>query len=113
MSIIPDQCLYFCAEAKQDLMTYVGFVQDLVSDPESSLTGEEKVTHFPLGFSNICLYGLLLIIALGPFCGCAYFHEGPIGPGAVKRRSEGENDVCTRPPAGLSCHINISDFLLG
>ncbi|XP_077954992.1 ankyrin repeat domain-containing protein 45 isoform X1 [Gasterosteus aculeatus] len=30
------------AEAKQDLMTYVGFVQDLVSDPESSLTGEEK-----------------------------------------------------------------------
>lgn len=47
MSIIPDQCLYFCAEAKQDLMTYVGFVQDLVSDPESSLTGEEKVTHFP------------------------------------------------------------------
>ncbi|XP_054458119.1 ankyrin repeat domain-containing protein 45 isoform X2 [Anoplopoma fimbria] len=30
------------AEAKQDLMSYVAFVKDLVSDPESSLTKKEK-----------------------------------------------------------------------
>ncbi|XP_029309668.1 ankyrin repeat domain-containing protein 45 [Cottoperca gobio] len=30
------------AEAKQDLMSYVAFVKDLVSDPEKNLTKEEK-----------------------------------------------------------------------
>ncbi|XP_044077078.1 ankyrin repeat domain-containing protein 45 isoform X2 [Siniperca chuatsi] len=34
------------AEAKQDLMSYVAFAKDLISDPESNLTKEEK---------NICM----------------------------------------------------------
>lgn len=38
--------VHLCTEAKQDLMSYVAFVKDLVSDPERKLTKEEKVIHF-------------------------------------------------------------------
>lgn len=38
--------MFLCAEAKQDLMSYVAFVKDLVADPGRNLTKEEKVTYF-------------------------------------------------------------------
>ncbi|XP_044077077.1 ankyrin repeat domain-containing protein 45 isoform X1 [Siniperca chuatsi] len=39
------------AEAKQDLMSYVAFAKDLISDPESNLTKEEKLECF----SSLCV----------------------------------------------------------
>lgn len=56
--------MYSCAEAKQDLASYVDLVRDLVSDPEKSLTKEEKVTSFLHQVSTIftCIIDFTLMI---------------------------------------------------
>lgn len=36
--------VYLHTEAKQDLMSYIAFIKDMVSESERNLTKEEKVT---------------------------------------------------------------------
>lgn len=36
--------VYLHAEAKQDLMSYIAFIKDIISHSERNLTMEEKVT---------------------------------------------------------------------
>lgn len=47
--------VYLCAEAKQDLLSHVAFVKDLIADPGRNLTKEEKVTHFFTSGFNMLL----------------------------------------------------------
>lgn len=53
---MPLTCLYICAEAKQDLVSYVAFVKDVIADPGRNLTKEEKVTHFLTSGFNMLLW---------------------------------------------------------
>ena len=38
-------CVYLCAEAEKELMSFIAFIKDMISDPERSITKEEKVTY--------------------------------------------------------------------
>ncbi len=56
-----------CAEAKQDLMSYVVSVRDLISDPERNLTKEEKVTLFFIRIQQVIYTQVKDYLLMEPF----------------------------------------------
>lgn len=65
----PETCMHvsLCAEAKQDLMSYVVSVRDLISDPERNLTKEEKVTLFFIRIQQVIYTQVKDYLLMEPF----------------------------------------------